>query len=65
MKHTSKHRFLVNADPVNFEIRDLSLQDGFNQKKGKYIQLYDINALKRWLKSNSEFMQFASHFNLN
>jgi|GEM_PF-6269193 len=65
MNHKSMHRFLVNADPVNFEIRDLNLQDGFNSKTGKYIQLYDINALKRWLNSNSEFMQFASHFNLS
>lgn len=64
MRHQTKHRFLVNADPINFEIRDLSLQEGFN-KRGTYVQLYDINALKRWLKSNSEFMQFASHFNLN
>lgn len=64
MRNKIKHRFLVNVDPVNFEIRDLSLQEGFN-RKGKYIQLYDINALKRWLKSNSEYMQFASHFNLN
>lgn len=75
MSQQHSYRFLVNTDPAHFEVRDLATEPKiWNQIRlyrsklfadQKYLPLYDLAALKRWLHSNNQLSHYSAEFATN